>query len=159
MNQLFTYKVSLLLQGMETSTLSISAASQEEADNILRAAAQENRMSSFIDDSSAETEIDYETVRFLEPEQADGNETIRICRDKECIYSNQPNSDLYCIQRKLVQSREYDLTNDEGKATVIEFEKNLPIPAITLNEEGIPCAVVPLSCFSDETIALINEIM
>lgn len=53
----------------------------------------------------------------------------------------------------------WDLTNDEGVPFITDYEKNLPIPDLLLNKDGTPCAVIPLSYFSDDLIRWINENM
>lgn len=54
---------------------------------------------------------------------------------------------------------DWDLTNDDGVPFIIDHEKNLLIPDLLLNKDGTPCAVIPLSYFSDDTILWINENM
>lgn len=53
----------------------------------------------------------------------------------------------------------WDLTNDEGKAIIYDFEKNIYIPELTLNDDKEVCALIPLGYFCDETIENIHEIM
>lgn len=175
----FHYTIQSLIQGVEESTLSIESESQELADNIVITAAKESRINDLIDDcESSESELDYATVSFLMPGQVGGKETVSIYRDKTCLYSNKIGvdgtvgdkdvydndadnlSDLEQIERKLCKNGgDWDLTNDEGVAFVIAFEGDHPIPELKLNQDGVPCAMIPLSFFNDDTIGWINENM
>lgn len=53
----------------------------------------------------------------------------------------------------------WDLTNDDGNAIIYDFEKNVYIPALALNDDKEVCALIPLGYFCDETIENIHEIM
>lgn len=66
---------------------------------------------------------------------------------------------LYLEDRLNLNQREWDLTNDEGKATVFDSEKQVYIPDLILSKDNTPCAVIPLGYFDDDTIHAIVEIV
>ena len=53
----------------------------------------------------------------------------------------------------------WDLTDDAGKPVIFDAEKNVYIPDIMLSKDCIPCAVIPLGYFEDDTISAIVEII
>lgn len=53
----------------------------------------------------------------------------------------------------------WDLTDDTGKPVIFDVEKNVYIPDIMLSKDCIPCAVIPLGYFEDDTIRAIVEII
>lgn len=53
----------------------------------------------------------------------------------------------------------WDLTDDTGKPVIFDAEKNVYIPDIMLSKDCIPCAVIPLEYFEDDTIRAILEMI
>lgn len=53
----------------------------------------------------------------------------------------------------------WELTNDEGKATVFDSQKQVYIPDLILSKDNTPCAVIPLGYFEDNTIHAVVEIV
>lgn len=53
----------------------------------------------------------------------------------------------------------WDLTDDTGKPVIFDAEKNVYIPDIMLSKDCIPCAVIPLGYFEDDTILAIVEMI
>lgn len=65
----------------------------------------------------------------------------------------------YISNQLKLNEDELDLTNDEGKATVFDSEKEVYISDIMLSKDNIPCAVIPLGYFADDTIQAIVDIL
>lgn len=53
----------------------------------------------------------------------------------------------------------WNLTDDTGKPVIFDAEKNVYIPDIMLSKDCIPCAVIPLGYFEDDTILAIVEMI
>lgn len=53
----------------------------------------------------------------------------------------------------------WDLTNDEGKTTVFDAEKQVYISDLILSKDNTPCAVIPLGYFENDTIRAIVKII
>lgn len=66
---------------------------------------------------------------------------------------------LYLGEKLRMNNGEFDLTDDSGQPMVLDAEKNVYIPDITLSLDNIPCAVVPLRYFDDDTIRAIVNIV
>lgn len=55
--------------------------------------------------------------------------------------------------------QQWDLTNDSGEPTIFDERSKLYIRDIILNKDNIPCALIPLNNFKDETIREIVGMM
>ena len=53
----------------------------------------------------------------------------------------------------------WDLTNDCGEPIVLDAQSDLYIQRIVLDNDGDPCALIPLGYFEDDTIREIAEMM
>lgn len=60
---------------------------------------------------------------------------------------------------KLNNGLQWDLTNDCGDPTVFDARSELYIRDIVLDKDNIPCALIPLGHFEDDTIREIARIM
>lgn len=104
----FHYTVNLLIQGTEVNTLCFMAESQAEADQIVFTAVKEDTLSSLVDDcQSSETNLDYDFLKFLTPDQVDGQTTVAVFRDNQCIYSNQPEQRMETLEDLLLPALNY----------------------------------------------------
>lgn len=65
----------------------------------------------------------------------------------------------YIADQLKLNHDEWDLTNDEGKASVFDAEKEVYIPDIMLSKDNTPCAIIPLGYFEDDTIQAIVDIV
>lgn len=134
MPQHFHYTVNMLLQGIEQSKLCFAADSQATADKMMLAAAKEGTLSELIDDcQSSETNLDYESVTFLPPEQANGRETVSVFRDKQCIYSNRLEQKFETFEELLSPALEY-LENELSCITCEELKEQAEIAIAQLNK-------------------------
>lgn len=123
----FHYTVNLLIQGTEVNTLCFMAESQAEADQIVFAAVKEGTLSSLIGNcQSSETNLDYDFIKFLTPEQADGQTTVTVFRDKLCIYSNQPEQRMETLEELLLPALDY-LNNEYSCITCEELREQADI--------------------------------
>lgn len=127
MNKLFTYKISLYIQGWDESKIGIEAQTQEEADNIVLDAVKNGTISELIDSDFcvySETNLDYGTVKFLTPSDMGGSKTLEICRKgEEKIYSNE----------ETVPNQSYPTL------PTLDEIKQLISSAISYLENDIPC--------------------
>lgn len=76
----------------------------------------------------------------------------------------EPNAEMpkmlgYLTEQLRINGGGWDLTNDEGKATVFDSEKQVYIPDLILSKDNTPCAVIPLKYFDADTIHAIVEIV
>lgn len=65
----------------------------------------------------------------------------------------------YLTDQLRLNQGDWDLTNDEGKATVFDAKKEIYISDIILSKDHIPCAVIPMECFCDDTIQAVVNIV
>lgn len=56
-------------------------------------------------------------------------------------------------------NQQLDLTNDSGEPTVFDTPSEFYINNIALDQQGAPCALIPLGYFEDDTIRTIAEMM
>lgn len=80
------------------------------------------------------------------------------------IEEPEPNAEIpamlgYLTEQLCINGGGWDLTNDEGKATVFDAEKQVHIPDLILSKDNTPCAVIPLGYFDADTIHAIVEIV
>lgn len=65
----------------------------------------------------------------------------------------------YLTEQLRLNQGAWDLTNDEGKATVFDARREIYISDIILSKDHTPCAVIPLIYFENDTIQAIVDIV
>lgn len=63
----------------------------------------------------------------------------------------------YITSRLKLNGEEWDLTDDTGKPVIFDADKNVYIPDIRLSKDNIPCAVIPLGYFENDTIRAVVD--